>query len=327
MEGAPLGLDDAPESGPAFKRRQTRLPRRLVAQGRRWPAASRAAIGPSKAAALLHRVIPDWPPVGQMAYSIAVAEFPPTNTQAAAVQAAACRGAEGVFVFSSDAAERVSAGYGVDSERVFPVPVGSEHWERELAAQPQAMSANPRESRDILVLGAIRHARYPLAALAAFEVLVQRGESARLLMCGRPGDAQAEFRAKLAAFEGRQGAGRVRWIESPDESKMPNCVAGSTALLHLAEDEASPVTPLEATRMGLPVVASPLPAFAEVLQAHAQFVRWDDPSEIADALELALRTGSSTTEREALKDVAESFTWAASAAAHCDGWKQMLQKR
>ena len=30
MEGAPLGLDDAPESGPAFKRRQTRLPLSLI---------------------------------------------------------------------------------------------------------------------------------------------------------------------------------------------------------------------------------------------------------------------------------------------------------
>ncbi len=315
MEGAPLGLD----AGSGFERRITRLPRRVIAQGRRLPFLARAVLGPSRQAALLHRVIPNWPPVGSMPTSIAVAEFPKVGTPAADAQAHACRQALGVFVFSTDAAERVASRYGVASANIHRVPVGSEHWERDLAATPP-----PRTTQDILVLGAIRRARYPMAALAAFGVLRSRGAEARLLLCGRPGDAEAEFRGQLAAFEAQHGAGHVRWIEQPDEAKMPGCVAGSTALLHLAEDEASPVTPLEATRMGLPVVASPLPAFQEVLGDRAQFVRWDDPSAIADALAAALQTGSTLSEREALRGVAEPFTWQASASAHCDGWKLML---
>ena len=332
MAGPPLGLDDAPASGPGFERRITRLPRRFVAQGRRFPALARAALGPSRQAALLHRVIPDWPPVGRLPFSIAAAEFPRLGSAAADAQAHACRQASGVFVFSSDAAQRVAERYGVPEANIYQVPVGSEHWQRDLPSQAPIESStdhagflHERGSRDILVLGAVRHARYPLAALAAFEVLLGRGEDARLLVCGRPGDAQGEFRGRLAAFEGKHGPKRVRWIEDPDESKMPSCVAGSIALLHLAEDEASPVTPLEATRMGLPVVASPLPAFQEVLGSRAQFVRWDDPAEVADALAAALRTGSNPVEREALQGLAAPFTWRASASVHCAGWQRMLE--
>ena len=320
MEGPPLGLDDAPASGPGFERRIQRLPRRIVAQGRRFPRLARAVLGPSGQASILHRVAPEWPPVGKIPFSIAVAEFPKAGTSAAESLANACRRAEGVFVFSSDAAERAASLYGANPARVHRVPVGSEHWQRGFTEAPI-----PRASKDILVLGAIRSARHPLAALAAFETLLQRGGDGRLLFCGRPGDAHAAFQERLIALELKHGRDRIRWIDDPDESQMPRCVAGSTALLHLAEDEASPVTPLEATRMGLPVVASPLPAFQEALGARAQYVRWNDPSEIADALEVALISGSDSTEREALRGIAKPFTWEASATAHCAGWKLMLE--
>lgn len=327
MEGAPLGLADAPASGPGFQRRITRLPRRVVAQGVRVPSLARRVIGPSKDAALLHRVLPAWPPIGPIPSSIAVAELPPMGTPAADLQAEACRRSSGIFVFSSDAAERVATRYDVATSKIHRVPVGSEHWERDLAAlhgRDGSEAHRPRPTRDILVLGAIRRARHPVAALTAFTVLHQRGVSARLLVCGRPGNAHGPFREALAAFEAQHGTGHIRWIDDPVEARMPECVAGSTALLHLAEDEASPVTPLEATRMGLPVVASPLPAFQEALGKHAQFIPTDDPAEIADALEAALQTGSSAPERKALQEIAAPFTWQASASAHCDGWKRML---
>ncbi len=327
MEGPALGLTDAPPTGPGFERRITRLPRRIIAQAGRLPALARRVIGPSRSTALIHRVIPDWPPIGALPSSLAVAEFPRAGTPDAELQAHACRQAAGVFVFSADAHERVVSRYGLPEGKVHRVPVGSEHWERDLAAQlgePEGTITAPRASRDILVLGAVRRARYPLAALAAFEVLTQRGDEARLLICGRPGDAHQEFRSELSAFESRHGAGRVQWLEQPTEGEMPSCVAGATALLHLAEDEASPVTPLEATRMGLPVVASPLPAFEEVLGSSAQYVRHDDPAGIADALAVALQAGASQPKRKALQEIAAPFTWGASAAAHCDGWKLML---
>lgn len=319
MEGPPLGLADAPATGPGFQRRIARLPRRFIGLGSRVPALARAVIGPSKNAALLHRVIPDWPPVGSVPFSMAVAEFPKADSPADEIQAQACRRALGVFVFSRDAAERVEFRYGVDSESIYQVPVGSEHWERDLAAEVQ-----PRASRDILILGAIRRARFPLEALAAFGVLLDRGEAARLLVCGRPGDAAHAFRQGLSELESKHGQGHVRWLDEPDEAQMPGCVAGATVLLHLAEDEASPVTPLEATRMGLPVVASALPAFQEVLKSNARFVHANDPAEVADALAIALKEGSNPPNRKALQEVAAPFTWAASASAHGAGWKRML---
>ncbi len=113
-------------------------------------------------------------------------------------------------------------------------------------------------------------------------------------------------------------------MEAPDEAKMPGCVAGSTVLLHLAEDEASPVTPLEAARMGLPLVASALPAFREVFGEKGLWVEARDPATVADALEVALIAGSDKQERQARTALAAPFTWEAAARAHGDAWKRML---
>lgn len=324
MEGAPLGLKDVPAGGPEFARRSTRLPRRLIAQGQRAPGFARALIGPSRRAGLLHRVVPSWPPVGSIPHSIAVAEFPPTGSPAAEVLAAECRAALGVIVFSSDAATRVARDFRVDPSHVFQSPVGSEHWERDLLGASGSLPVDPRPTQDILVLGAIRRARYPLAALSAFDLLQARGARARLLFVGRPGDQAGAFREALQALQKRLGTESIRWIDSPEERRMPDCVAGATVLLHLAEDEASPVTPLEASRMGLPVVASRLPAFEEVFGDRAHYVDAADTAGIADALELGLVEGLNSSLRLERKAWAKAFTWEAVAQAHVDAWKRML---
>ncbi|QDV07611.1 D-inositol-3-phosphate glycosyltransferase [Planctomycetes bacterium Poly30] len=332
MEGSPLGLEDAPSTGPHFSRRITRLPRRAVALGERAPRLARLVLGPSRRAGLLHRVAPDWPPLGAVPFSIAVAEFAPPGSAAAESQARSCLAAAGVIVFSADAAARVESLYGVPPDRIFRSPVGSEHWQRDLeeSSAQRAVAPPPiRPTRDILVLGAIRAARFPVEALAAFDVLRQRRADARLLFVGRPGDAAAALQEAVGHLVVRHGQAAVRWIDEPEEARMPRCVAGATLLLHLAEDEASPVTPLEAARMGLPLIASKLPAFEEVLgeSAGSWFVSESDPVEIADALELGLAAGSDPEFRRQRADSAKPFTWEAAALAHCAAWKRMLGRQ
>ena len=309
MEGVPLGLDDARESA-RVARRRIRLPRRIIA---RLPGTSALV---SRGCALFHRVTPATPPIGPTPFTLAVAEFPPAGTAASRALSVAARTAAGLFVFSADALERLVGDHGAPRDRVHQVPAGTEHWERALES-PVA----PRSTRDILILGAVRHARAPLDALRGFEALRARGARARLLLVGRPGDAAETFRRALGKSSVRE---HVRWIEEPDEARMPACVGGAAVLLHLADDEATPVTPLEATRMGLPVVASPLPAFREALGDAGRWVDRGDPAAVGRALGEALAAADDSATRSAMRKRALPYTWRASAEAHARAWDSIL---
>lgn len=320
MEGAPLGLE-GPGLHAAVERRRLRLPRRALARlGAFGDPVGRRAFGGS---GLVHRTTLEMHgPVERdgrlrVPHTIAVAEFPAAGSPADRALAARCRGAEAVVVFSRDAADRVAARYGVPEARVRQVPVGCDHWVRDAGHTPAA----PRASRDVLVLGAVRTSRRPLEALRAFEALLSGDEHARLLWVGRPGDLASEFREALRRSPARD---HVRWIESPEERRMPGCVAGATALLHLADDEATPVTPLEALRAGLPVVSTPIPAYEEALGAHVRTVDAEDHGGLAAALGAALAERDDPVAFERRVSHAAPFTWRACAHAHRALWDPML---
>lgn len=313
MDGAPLGLS-GPEVARPWHRVRLGLPRRVLAAADRWAGLTGSIAG--RGCEIFHRVPSERNFRLRVPVSLAVAEFPRLGSQADESLGLECLNARGVMVFSADAAGRIVSRYGVDPVRVHQVPVGSEHWERDL---PQ--SVEPRPSTDILVLGAVRSSRLPLDVLAAFEALAAVDGKVRLLIVGRPGDASEPFTSALDRSPVRA---RVRWIQAPSEGRMPSCVAGASALLHLTEDEASPVTPLEAVRMGLPVVASRIPAFEEALGRGARFVEPGDHDGTAQALQGAIEDARSSAARLALREIAEPFTWQASAKAHLAAWQTMI---
>lgn len=313
MAGAPLGLRGA-DVVHSVEHPQLRLPRRLVALAASLhPIAGRWIGGGCE---VFHRSAPGWPPAEAKTQTLSVAEFPAEGDPLASNFREAVRRADGLIVFSEDAAGRLVRTFGVPPARIFQVPVGADHWERDLPEAPER-----RATRDVLVLGAVRRTRRPLAALRAFEALRQRGSSSRLLLVGRPGDAADDFRAALRSSP---VASEVRWIEAPDEARLPACVAGSRVLLHLTEDEATPVTPLEAGRHGLGVVASPAPAFREALGTAARFVDADDPAGVAAALEEVLEQAEDRRLREGWIRNAAPYTWQASAVAHLAAWETIL---
>ena len=226
------------------------------------------------------------------------------------------RAAAGVIVFSAEAARRARAAYGIETDTIHQIPVGSDHWERDLEGP-----AAQRPTRDVLVLGAVRSSRRPLDVLRAFETLRASGEAARLLFVGRRGDAADSFERALSKSHARNS---VRWIDEPKESRMPRCVAGASVLLHFADDEVSPVTPLEALRFGLPVVASDLPAFREALGSGVLIARPDDPEHAAETLREALARSEDPAQRRANREIAAPFTWRSCATAHQAAWDLML---
>jgi len=311
MEGAPLGLvgDDVVAD---VQRRRVPIPRRAL------PFAA-PVVGAAVGTGLkgFHRVDPAMPAPARRRTSLAVLEFP-SDPEALSRLEDAIRAAPCVITFSMEAAERVAQ---VSGRPPHLAPVGCEHWARELG---DSLQEHPRRAtRDIVVLGAIRRSRRPLDVLRAFECLRGRGAAARLVMIGRPGDAAVEWRAALAASPVRD---HVRWVAAPDETRMPGAVAGASALLHLADDEVSPVTPLEALRLGVPVVASPLAAFRDAIGDGARWAEATDPEAVAGALggalEEALDGGPGLRAR--LAEPTRIYTWDNCAKAHLLAWTLRL---
>jgi glycosyltransferase involved in cell wall biosynthesis len=288
--------------------------------------------------ALVHQARLPPLPVRSRPQSIALAELPAEGSRADAELAALLARGAGAFVFSSELERRLRARHAVAAGRVRRVPVGCEHWRRELCELP-----GPARPARIVVLGRRTADRAPLAVLAALERLRARGLEAELVWPaaagGTPDAVEPAFRAALERSDARAAvqlgpAGGLAGDPRRDEEALPALVGGASVLLHLVADAGTPVTPLEAAALGVPVVARRLPAFEEALGApelaRTGAVAWLDPGApddgafpetLADALARALAARASPAARDALLAAARPFTWEACARATLAGWR------
>lgn len=263
--------------------------------------------------------------------SIAVAELPPRGDAREEPLRAALTRLDHVFAFSGAYRSRLVSEYRLDPARVVQVPVGCEHWRRSLAA-----FAPCDPPRRIVVLGAPRAARRPLPILRAFERLVEGGADVELEFLARPGSGRAAD-PTIAAFASAVAASPQRArVHLPEaraaaafdpfefERGLPARVAGAAALVHLSVDEGTPVTPLEALCLGVPVVVSRIPAFEEALRGvatlveDAEIVR--EPRTLAEALARAIETRDDPVRRADAELRCRDYTWDLCAARTLAAW-------
>jgi glycosyltransferase involved in cell wall biosynthesis len=313
MREPDLGL-----AGASVVRRRARIPRSTLRLAFR--ATGRGAERWLGAVDLFQRAFAEHPPVARgVPQVLPLAELPPPGSTSDRRLRSALATIGDVIVFSAHGAERAAHQLGLARERIHRVPVGCDHWRR------AAPGAAQRAAR-ILVLGALRAERSPLRVLAAFERLAGVRDDAELVFVGGPGDAAPELGLRIAARGARP---RVEWRAGARESDLPGLLAGSALLVHLAREELTPVTPLEAFAQGLGVVASRLPAFEEALAGEALLVEPEaerDPAALAEALGAGLASGldpRAAARREAL---AARFTWEAHARATLTVWRALLAR-
>jgi len=277
-------------------------------------------------------------PVRAAKQSIAIAELPGEHSPQEAVMRERLKRMDLVFAFSSDSRAQLMQRFGLEAKRVVFTPVGCEHWRRNLAALP-----TPLAPQRILVLGAVKASRRPVAVLRAFEILRERGFEGTLeFHClppprGAPLDPGAvsllhAVRASKAhaavTWSGLEREGRAEAPKAADfERALPTTVAQAACLVHLSSGEATPVTPLEALALGVPVVASRIPAFVEALGDAATLL--DDaacvrePELLADAIRSAIESrddGLAAARREL---TARKFTWERCSQATLAGWRAL----
>lgn len=302
-----LGLADAPRTAKVVS----------SGQGRRaFSLLRRTADGILGGVDVYHRMLPDWPPVGRAREVLSVAELHPEGSE----QDAALREALGradAIVFSTSTKDALMSRHGLPEERVHLVPVGCDHWVRDLSDPPPAKKDPPQ----VLVLGAIHPRRRPERVLAGLEVLKRRRRECHLLYVGRRTEHSDEFlRTRLGGSIARDW---VLWNPNADETNMARILASSSALVHMTEGEETAVTPLEGLASGLPVIASRVPAFEENLAGAARLMspeEEEDPEVVADAILAAIEGEGDPAERAR---VAQAHTWAASARATVEVYRKV----
>ncbi len=309
-----LGLVDAPHS-PArggVHRRALRVPRRWFEM---LGLSADTVLG---GVDVFHHILPEWPPIARARQVQPIIGLPAPGSKDETRLRKAFADRDRFVTFSAHGGELLASRYGVPPERIEQVPVGCEHWIRVLP-EPGEREWPP----SVVVLGSVRSDRHHALCVAAFEELLRRDVAGRLRILGGRDDAAAALDDALAATQARDA---VHWFERPREGQLPGIVARASVLLHLADEELTAVTPLEAFSFGTPVVASRLPAFEEALGGEAELVDLaalaGDPQPLADALERAVASAKDDAAAARRRAVAARFPWAANAQATVRVWER-----
>ena len=259
---------------------------------------------------LFHAVDDALPPLARAPRVLARSEPPPPGARPTTPAA--------LVVFSEAARAPFGAAWGLAPELVHALPVGCDHWVREAGVRDDL--TGPAR---VVALGRSDAARGARVLFEACALLRAGGRELELVWCGRAGDQAEDVRARV-------DAGRL-WREDPGEPELAARVAGADVLVHLAEREWTPVTPLEGLAAGAALVASRLDPFVEALGSQATWV--DAPPRelgaraLADALERALADARDPAARAARRAHAAPYTWDRHASLTADLWARILGSR
>ena len=134
-----------------------------------------------------------------------------------------------------------------------------------------------------LMVGTVEPRKGHAQALAAFDLLWQRGVDANLVVVGKQGwmvDAVTE-RMKTHPELGK----RLFWLAGISDEMLLKLYAGAAALLAPSEGEGFGLPLIEAAQHGTPIIARDLPVFREVAREYAHYFSGLAPDDLAVALD------------------------------------------
>ncbi|MEM7140535.1 MAG: glycosyltransferase family 1 protein [Actinomycetota bacterium] len=131
--------------------------------------------------------------------------------------------------------------------------------------------------RYLLSLGTIEHRKNVVAAVRALRAVP---EEISLVIAGHPGNAEDELVAALADVD----PARVRRLPVVDDHTRSALLRGATALLWPSRYEGFALPPLEALRVGTPVVATAVGALPELVGDTIALVRPGDDDAFTEAV-------------------------------------------
>jgi glycosyltransferase involved in cell wall biosynthesis len=141
-----------------------------------------------------------------------------------------------------------------------------------------ALAARP----SFLMVGTVEPRKGHAQALAAFELLWERGVDVNLVVVGKQGWMVDKLAERMAAHpeKGR----RLFWLAGISDEMLLKLYAGSAALLSPSEGEGFGLPLIEAAQHGIPIIARELPVFREVAGEHAFYFDGLEPADLAGAV-------------------------------------------
>jgi glycosyltransferase involved in cell wall biosynthesis len=133
-----------------------------------------------------------------------------------------------------------------------------------------------------LMVGTVEPRKGHGQALAAFDLLWQRGIDVNLVIVGKEGWMVEQVAARLR--EHPELNQRLFWLAGISDEMLLKLYAGSSALLAPSEGEGFGLPLIEAAQHDIPIVARDIPVFREVAGPHAYYFKGFEPGDLADAV-------------------------------------------
>lgn len=266
-------------AGDKLPRLESKRPRRLNTWLPKWRHADRELGGVH----IFHQTAPVPLAVKDAIQTCAFAELPDLDVQH-------LRSLGAAFFFSKAVRDFfVQCGL-IRSERSHLVPVGCEHWARELWG-PEFSGPLPAPTRP------------------------------RITMLGR--ELPVERRGLWRELASTRGWDLVELGPGTPEKDLPRAVASSSLVLHLTDRIGTPVTALECLSLGVPVVTREAEVFRSALGLCFVGADPQDPGSVEAAIQTALARRSDSAWQEHARLKVQPYSWQACAAAHLKIWRSL----
>src|SRR5471030_50280 len=177
------------------------------------------------------------------------------------------------------------------NRRVTPLQLGHFHLGADInaSAPSSGMPANAahvmhalRGAPTLLMVGTLEPRKGQAQALAACELLWQRGVALNLVIVGKNGWLVDALARKLEQHPQRER--RLFWLAGVSDQMLLQLYQSSAALLAASEGEGFGLPLIEAAQHGLPIIARDLPVFREVAGEHAYYFDGLEAAALADAI-------------------------------------------
>jgi glycosyltransferase involved in cell wall biosynthesis len=219
------------------------------------------------------------------------------------VARAISRGAH-VVVPSEATAHAVRDFYDLEASRVTTTPLGvDESWLTSVPPAPGWLASRGLPSDYVVFVGSLDPRKNLPQLLEAHRIAQQEQPGFPDLVLAGPAGREH-------SLEGRPGVHLTGWLE---DDELRALVAGSHALVLPSIDEGFGLPVLEALASGRPVVVSDIPALVEVSGDLGTLAAVGDVMALAAALVAVLDAPDTTRDRDARRDWARRWTWAACA--------------
>jgi alpha-1,3-rhamnosyl/mannosyltransferase len=218
--------------------------------------------------------------------------------------------ADAVIAISNAAVADLVLHYGIPRARIRVIQLGVDlRWFDRPPAEHVAatLQAHGLARGYFLHVGTLQPRKNLDALVTAYERLPQAVQAERqLVLVGKYGWGVPRLRDRLLS---KRAAGRVVWLDYVPRDVLQSLYYGAGGFVFPSLGEGFGLPVIEALAVGLPVVASELPALVEIAQGYATFVT---PASI-DALASALAKIDDADDFgaiEARRSHAGKFTWA-----------------